>query len=225
VANVRIHGTTQKKPKDVFEASERTKLKPCFSPGFILDDCAQTRKVDKTSLISYKSNKYSVPSRYQSGVVLVQEEETNLVIQDLETRAVIARHSLFEGKGFLVKNTNHYREHEKLVEDREKEVAQIIECSELAEELCKGLKKTSPKIYKDQLVGLIEVLKGYACREDIHKPLRELSKRSRLTVTFIRDYLAGFYSARRSQALDSGDSNGTLSAYGRLSLKEEIDYV
>ena len=94
VANVRIHDTTQKKPKDVFEASERTKLKPYFSPGFILDDCSQTRKVDKTSLISYKSNKYSVLSRYQSGVVLVQEEETSLVIQDFETRAVIARHSL-----------------------------------------------------------------------------------------------------------------------------------
>lgn len=219
VANVRIHGTTHNKPIDVFQNHEAQKVRPYLSPGFIFDKPEYKRTVDKTSLISYKSNKYSVPVKYQSSVVGLRQEEASLIILDIETKEVIATHSVCEGKGVIVKNRNHYRDHDKVVKDRELELVEVIGCEELSFQLCRVLKRTSPKIYKDQLVGLKEVLRGYPAEKALYDGLCELSKRPRLTVTFIREYLEGFYSNRQSQveSQDTIGGNGTLTAYGCLS--------
>jgi transposase len=219
VANMRIHGTTHNKPIEMFQNHEAQKLKPYLSPGFILEEPVYKRTVDKTSLISYKSNKYSVPVKYQSSVVGLRQEEASLIILDMETKEVLATHSVCEGKGVIVKNTNHYRNHDKVVKDREQELPEVIGCEELSLRLCRILKTTSPKIYKDQLVGLKEVLSGYPAEKALHDALCELSKRQRLTVTFIREYLDGLYSNRQSQveSLDAVGVNGTLAAYGCLS--------
>ena len=220
VANVRIHGTTHNKPIEMFQTHEAQKLKPYLSPGFTLDAPEYRRTVDKTSLISYKSNKYSVPVKYQSGVVVLKHEDASLIILDMETKEVIATHSVCEGKGVIVKNTNHYRDHDKVVRDRELELVEVIGCEELSSQLCRILKTTSPKIYKDQLVGLKEVLSAYPAEKTLYDALCELSKRPRLTVRFIREYLEGFYSNRQShvESQDSVVVNGTLSAYGCLSM-------
>jgi hypothetical protein len=219
VANVRIHGTTHNKPIEMFQNHEAQKLKPYLSPGFILEQSPYKRTVDKTSLISYKSNKYSVPVKYQSSVVGLRQEEASLIILDMETKEVIATHSVCEGKGVIVKNTNHYRDHDKVVKDREQELIEVIGCEELSLQLCRILKTTSPKIYKDQLVGLKAVLSGYPAEKALYDALCELSKRPRLTVTFIREYLDGLYSNRQSQLenLNATGGNGTLAAYGCLS--------
>src|SRR3546814_4376141 len=72
---------------------------------------AQTRRADKTGLISWKSNKYSVPMAWQRANVGVAEHSNDLTITDLETGDTIAIHELCAEKGRTVKNTHHYRDH------------------------------------------------------------------------------------------------------------------
>ena len=220
-ANVRIHGTTKERPEDVYEVREKEAMKHYLRPSFIIEDnSGATREVDKTSLISYKSNKYSVPMKYQSSTVRITEEESKLVIYGIDTKDVIAAHDIYEGKGAIVKNKNHYRDHQKLVSDRENEIGEAIG-KELSERLCSIIKATSPKIYKDQLVGFIQLLGHYADKEDLNEALNTLSQRSRLTVTFMMDYLAAFYSHRESQVKDSApdQKTGELASYGLLSMQ------
>ena len=217
VANVRIHGTTKKRPCEVYEAQEREKLKPYLRPSLLLETEAEVRTVDKTSLISYKSNKYSVPMKYQSSKVMVREEESQLVIQDSESRKIIAVHNVSDGKGLIIKNINHYRDHSKVVKDREREVGELIG-QELSAPLCRIIRATSPKIYKDQLVGLIKIIKDYSNEDMLKEALRQLLERPQLKVSFIKDYLEAFFSKRKGcvQAPDAGHT-GRLSSYHCLS--------
>jgi hypothetical protein len=206
IANLRIHGTTQQKPAEVYETREHQAMKPYLRPAFITqDDSGTVRGVDKTSLISYKSNKYSVPMKYQSSTVRVKEEGTKLVIRDSESLEIIATHDISQRKGEIIKNNNHYRDYQKLASDREQEISEIIG-SELSETLCKIIKATSPRIYKDQLAGLIQVLKKHqhadgenTQEENLKEALSHLKERPRLTVTFIREYLTAFYSPKHGQ--------------------------
>src|SRR3546814_13902700 len=66
---------------------------------------AQNRRADKTGLISWKSNKYSVPMTWQRANVGVAEHSNDLTITDLETGDTIAVHELCAEKGRTVKNT------------------------------------------------------------------------------------------------------------------------
>ncbi len=142
VANVRVHGTTKRVPAEVYEAEEREKMKPYLRPSFLKDsDAGQLRGVDKTSLISYKSNKYSVPMNYQSSRVLIKEEGWRLAILDIETKEVIAAHTLSEGKGEIIKNTNHYRDYRKIISSMENDIREITG------------KEASEKLFNDKKIG------------------------------------------------------------------------
>ncbi len=222
VANIRVHGVTKKKPEDVYETEEHEKMKPYLRPSFLQDsDAGEARGADKTSLISHKSNKYSVPMIYQSSKVLVKEKGQKLEIRDIRTKEVIAEHTLSNGKGEVIKNTNHYRDYKKMISDKEKDIGEITG-KEVSEKLFKVIKATSPKIYKDQLAGLITVLKQYREKETLKEVLKRLSERNRLTVTFIRDYLGAVYSERELSTVveSSGESIGMLAVYGTLLTKE-----
>ena len=192
VANVRIHGTTKKVPRQCYVSEEKDNMKPYLRPDFLLTNHGEKRLVDKTSLISYKSNKYSVPMKYQSSTVFVKEDETRLVIKDIDSFQTIATHDIHEAKGKIIKNNNHYRDYEKRISESEGEVCSLIG-KDLAERLCKVIKITSPKIYKDQLAGLLHVLKCHLKHEGFEKPLGVLAERPRLKVSFIRDYLSAYY--------------------------------
>ena len=193
VANKRIHGTTKKRPAKVYSLVEQSAMKPYLQPGMIFDVNSQKRNVDKTSLISYKSNKYSVPMIYQSSTVMIRQEDTKLIIYNPESSDMIAEHNICEGKGHIIKNTNHYRDPRKRIKDLEGDIAGIVG-NELGQKLCTILKASSPKIYRDQFTGLIKVIKRYSDKDDINNPLGLLAERPRLTVTFIKDYLEAFYS-------------------------------
>lgn len=222
VANLRVHGTTKKKPAEVYETDEIEKMKPYLRPSFLPDrDAGQVRTADKTSLISHKSNKYSVPMIYQASKVLVKEERQKLEIRDIGTKEVIAEHTLSHGKGEIIKNTNHYRDYTKMISDKEKEIEEITG-REVSEKILQVIKTTSPKIYKDQLAGLITVLKQYREKESLKEVLKRLSERNRLTVTFIRDYLGAVYTERELSTVvgNSGESIGMLAVYGNLLTKE-----
>jgi hypothetical protein len=175
------------------------------------------RKVDKTGLISWRSNKYSVPLIYQTATVGVKEVDHRLIITDLETRAQVAEHAVCQGKGRIIKNNNHYRDHEKRICDLEASVEERLG-DLLGKRICRLLKATSPNIYKDQLVGLIRVLSGY---DHLDMEIMErLSQGSSLTVTRIRDYLEA-YSLSEKETLrqyvsESSDTSKALARYAGI---------
>jgi len=210
VANIRLHGTTQKIPQEVFAQEESAHLTPYLSPeSLYFQSSLDTRKTDKTSLISYHSNKYSVPMEYQETTVLVEEKDSELKIYDLHSKEEIASHALSERKGEQVINRNHYRDRQKVIEGFETEMIEILG-DETALSLCALLKSTSPKIYRDQLTGLLKILRKYQKENmDLKAPFQILIGREQLKVSFIKNFLSAFYIQKESPlVVASPDTQG-----------------
>jgi len=157
VANVRTHGTTGRQPREHFAAEERAHLRGYQPPAALARTASARRKVDKTGLISWRANKYTVPMRYQRGVVDVAEDGDGLDIIDADSGEVVARHALATGKGELVRNVHHYRDPAQRIADLEQAIAARIG-ADLAQHLCARLKSSEPRFYKDQLAGLDQLL-------------------------------------------------------------------
>ncbi len=106
IANKRVHGTTGQQPWTHSEHEEKVKMQ-----SYLTSTCLQhkamtgeTRQVDKTSLISWQSNKYSVPMAYQSAKVGVSAEAGQLLIKDLASGEQIAEHIISLEKDQIIKN-------------------------------------------------------------------------------------------------------------------------
>lgn len=218
VANQRIHGTTAQRPQGVYDNHEKPQMKAYFAPEQLMPSPqGESRKVDKTGLISFQSNKYSVPMPYQSSKVWVKEEGDRLGIYDFHSQEEIASHPLSLGKGQVLKNTNHYRDYQQELADHEATIGRVLG-EQLAQKLCALLKTTLPKIYKDQLVGLMKLLQLYSEKQDLNTPLEHLANREQLKVSFIKNYLQAFYAkrgigSRASSPLLAGEA---LNKYVRL---------
>jgi len=113
-------------------------------------------------------------------------DEGKLLIKDMTGRQ-IGEHIECQEKGRMIINNNHYRDHSKTVKDRENEVKEMLS-EELAENICKGLKKTNPRIYKDQLVGLSRVCINYPLSETL-EVLNYLQNRDGLRVSLIEKFI------------------------------------
>ncbi|WP_280570936.1 IS21 family transposase [Chromohalobacter sp. 296-RDG] len=166
VANVRIHGTTGRQPRAHFEAEERHQLRGYLTPACIARDTdgLATRQVDKTGLIAWQANKYSVPMAYQQGRVGVRADDTTLQIADLESGEVIATHSLCFDKGGVQRNRDHYRDHEQHEADLEQAIAAQLGAS-LGRALCQRLRASMPRHYKDQLGAAKRIIEAQDNRD------------------------------------------------------------
>ena len=192
-ANQRCHGTTGERPQERFERDEQALLKPYLSPESVFGPRElPTRKADKTGLIAWQGNKYSVPMAYQQAQVGIDCEADQLHIHDLHSGERLASHTLSLEKGQIIKNTNHYRDYAQRVEQQEQAIIERLGQS-LGLSLCQLLKDSEPKIYKDQLSGLLKLLNQY---KDIPaQALQPLTQRSRLSARQIRDYLDAYQQA------------------------------
>ena len=114
------------------------------------------------------------------------------------TEEMIADHLICLEKGQVIKNTDHYRDKAQRIEDLEAEVLQCLEQVDKSQTdsqaLCALLKASSPKIYKDQLLGAKKVLSAH-----IHQYgkidgqlFAQLIDTPRLTATGLRDRLAAY---------------------------------
>ena len=191
-ANVRTHAVTGEAPQVRYARDEQAVMGAYLSPPGLAEcdpPAVQTRHADKTGLIAYRANKYSVPLAYQRAVVGVLEEDGQLVICALDSGEVLARHPLACGKGEVFKNTHHYRDRAQQIADLEAAINALLGAS-LGGRLCALLKATSPAIYKDQLRGAKTVLAA-------QQPLRvdlvaAVCDKPRLTATALRDWLAAY---------------------------------
>ncbi len=228
ISNTRIHGTHKQQPFFKYNTEEKEYMKPFLKPAYLqTKETYETRKVDKTSLISYKSNKYSVPFAYQNHMVYIQKEKERLIIMEMETEKVIATHSISYKTGDIVKNINHYRDHEKTIKDREAEVHKALG-KDLSTPVCALLKISNPKIYKDQLVGLLHLIKTYKSNTEMDKVFAILKDKSTLKVSQIENYLKAYKtvdSKEKSVEYNKTKASGKLSLYSALNTKKGNGYV
>jgi transposase len=227
VANTRVHATTGKQPQVFYDDQERAVMQAYLTPACVhpVGQLKMIRKADKTGLISWQANKYSVPmacQRVQVGVCVLAGE---LQIFDAMSGEEIARHVLSAGKGATIKNTGHYRDLSQTIAMHEADIkAQIGD--ELASRLCRCLQVAYPDHYKDQLVGLKHILKQ-------HQPvnlelLYVLSQRGRVTASQVKEFLeAGLHNPERllanepiSTASPALALVAALTAYGNLPVNE-----
>jgi len=149
----RVHSTTNEKP-DVLFLEELSEMKPCH----LIND--EERKVDKVGLISYNGNKYSVPFRYQQRNVLIRESMGILLVMDLITNNVIAKHPVSQEKNQIIKNNNHYRDFTQDLKDLISEAKSTLHNYNEGDILVDKLVKDNPKIPRDQVRGLLKLHKN-----------------------------------------------------------------
>jgi len=177
-------------------------MKPYLQPVCLnqAPHSSDTRQADKTGLIAWQGNKYSVPMCYQRARVGVAADSGELMIIDRDSGEIVARHPIKAGKGFIIKNRDHYRDKHAQVTEYE----QAIQCllgETLGQNICQRLKTTSSTIYKDQLAGLKQVL---AQQKVIPLALlAEYAQRPQLKVSQIKDYLEIY--ARTPERLEAKD--------------------
>ncbi len=220
VANQRDHATTGQVPQVHYDEHERRHMKTYLSPDIVQSSGHRLiRKADKTGLISYKANKYSVPMRYQRNHISIDPIGDQLHLYDLETGEEVASHALTSGKGKIIKNTHHYRDPAVRIKQLEESVQSLIGTA-MAQDLCRTLQLTSPRIYKDQLAGVNTLFKSH---QPINAGLLErLCQRPELTATMVRDYLLAF--ADHPDRLCPDDegpvSTGALQCYANIQRQE-----
>ena len=177
----------------------------------------ETRRADKTGLIAWKANKYSVPMAWQQARVGVLESGGQLHISDLSTGDVIASHGLCTDKGKVIKNTHHYRDHAQRVSKLEADISARIG-SDVGHRLCQQLKRSEPKIYKDQLVAARDLLKRHEPVDSVL--ITTLAERPGMTATRLQSYLEAAQAAvlreRQPEPLPQPKQALDLSAYQRL---------
>ncbi len=220
IANQRVHATTGEIPQMYYALQERVHMKSYLSPS-VVHPTGQllARKADKTGLISFKANKYSVPWAYQRGNVGILVKGDQLHIHDLESNQELAVHTLTSGKGKIIKNTHHYRDPAVRIAKLENNLIELVGMT-TAQKLGDLLKSSSPKIYKDQLAGVNALFNA-------HKPIAQslldkLCQRPRLTATQVRDYLQAYadHPDRLKPKKDVPLSTGALQCFASLSLQE-----
>lgn len=219
VANQRLHASTKKIPQEHFAAEEKQYLKPYQVSDYKYATNYTHRKTDKTGLISWSGNKYSVPLLYQNTYVGVKEEGQYLVVLDIKTGHEIARHPMSLLKGQTIKNRAHYRDINELTKNLEEKLASLLG-EEVSVLLCRILKQTSPHIYKDQLRGALKVLQLF-CDSIDKEIMMKLCQRPSLTVSFLRDYLQAYTSKKTTTIA----TINPLNIYEKLVIKENQDAV
>ena len=223
IANIRLHGTTGIAPQRLYDNQERNRMQSYLTPVTFDAIDPITRKVDKTGLISWKSNKYSVPMAYQCCTVGVRDSGVQLYIDDLETNQEIASHTLSLEKGIVVRNTDHYRDRAQQIIDYEQAIMACIG-DDYGHQLCALLNLTSPKIYKDQLAGAGRILTHHT--ELSATVLDRVLSRPRLSATGLRDYLDAYVAnserleAPQPRPVVTPRDDSRLARYAGLSAQE-----
>ena len=223
VANVRCHGTTGRLPREHFDSEEYQHLSPYLVPQQVLSLAPSLahRWVDKTGLIAWHSNKYSVPMAWQQARVGVSEADGTLFVYDLESGQAIAQHPLQTDKGQIIKNRTHYRDPGQRIADWEEKITTLCGPDQ-GETLCRLLKYSGPRIYKDQLVAAYQLLQQYAAIAP--EELTHILARPTLTARQLQEQLEARQQARTRQRLpetqhltaDAQMAPSALSAYAPL---------
>ena len=95
IADVRIHGTTHERPADRFAREQSTLIATAGQPGFRLE-ASQPRRVAEDYLVSFETNRYSVPFTLIGRTVEVARRAGQLHIT--HRGGLVAEHDELRGK-------------------------------------------------------------------------------------------------------------------------------
>jgi len=158
--NQRVHGTTRKIPREVFELEERQKLNPLPPQEFSMLKVG-TRKVYHDCHIYVDYNYYSVPFEYVGKEVEV--EVGNKVVRIYHQGRQIALHALREGKGEFSTNKAHYPKYKRYSDTEYQEHYQVkmARVGEYTEQLFFLVVKNHPRDWARTIQGILSLQKSY----------------------------------------------------------------
>jgi len=172
VANVRVHGTTQRRPVDLF-AEEKVHLKPLPQEPYVICRFGK-HKVRKDCHIAIDQNHYSVPYVHVGQEVLVRIGEEQITVY--ADGAVVATHSRSRDRGRTITDLEHYPKHKRIATQevrRQRELLIRAAGGHAASYL--GRLKESRFVKADQLMRLARLVAEYgnealdrACQRALH---------------------------------------------------------
>ena len=180
-ANHDIHGTTRKRPDEVF-ALEKEYLMPVSEYSFAsATNESISYPVRKDNIVLYKGNRYRVPvGTYHKGIRVymnLNEETDELSITDMVTGEIYAKHPQCHEKGQLIgKSERSYRDKSKTIVAQEETLKELFDNNELVGPFLEHIHQEKPRYYRDQL-GVIKQLFEEWNQEDILKGLHYCSEK------------------------------------------------
>ena len=157
--NGQVHGTTKRIPAEelIIEKQYLRSFQPLSLSGFEY----KAYHVRKDNLITYRSNRYSVPVgtyKGQGTQVWVKEKEGYLLICNAQ-KEELSRHKISIDKGVTISNTDHKRKKEDKTKDFLIQVAALFKDQQQAKEYLLQIKRSKPRYIRDQLRLIREVVK------------------------------------------------------------------
>jgi hypothetical protein len=177
VANCRIHGTTGRRPDEMFEEE-----KPYLNKKSYLEYAKQQVNVDKTGLVNYKGNQYSVPYIYQRKKVAIDAHEGMLCCYDIVSGQQVAEHTIsLDNNQRIIDETHYISTDEKMAKAEEKVMSAFALASAditFVSSLIQRIKEDNHNYARQQLLGLVKLAYEYPlpCWQDVEKTIFRLPK-------------------------------------------------
>lgn len=161
--NARIHGSTYRIPSQEWEIEQHhlTKVKEKAIRPVHEYVCYNVRK-DNT--VAYRGNFYTLPSGTYQGsktTILLREVEGQLKLHSMD-KTFLTEHSVSQGKGALVRNSDHVRDKSNTCEEHYQQVYLLLGSSQKAALYLDLLKKDKQRYYHDNLRAIIKGSKAIA---------------------------------------------------------------
>lgn len=158
--NSRIHGTTRKIPREVFEAEEKKLLRSLPSEEFNMSE-GGTRKVYHDCHIYVKRNYYSVPFEYVGKEVEIELSKTMLKIY--HNNKTVAIHQRLSGEGLFSTTNSHYPKYKMYsdTENQERYQARMAGIGSYAEQMFFAIVQRQPKDWTRSVQGILSLTKKY----------------------------------------------------------------
>ncbi|WP_010200231.1 IS21 family transposase [Bacillus sp. m3-13] len=162
--NYNVHHTTKKRPFEVHALEKQHLQKVSTQFSFENNHTGSiTRNIRKDNVISYESNRYSVPTGTyrpkKSNVAHLEiTEENRLLIRLNPGGKIIANHMLVSGRGKLVQDKSHKRKRSTKLAEWEAEIVTLFEDQVKAQQFISSLKERYPRHMGDQLTILWNLL-------------------------------------------------------------------
>lgn len=160
-ANNRIHGTTKKIPRELFETQEKSELLRLPAQEFNLAKVG-TRKVYHDCHVYIQHNYYSVPYQYVGKEVEI--EVGNGMVKIYYDHQEIAVHALLTGTGEFSTQQHHYPKYKCLSETeyQEKYQARMAKVGAFAEQLFFCLLQHKKACWRRPVQGVLSLVKTYS---------------------------------------------------------------
>ena len=196
--NARIHSTTYKIPREVFE-EEKAYLQPIPDTDSIPID-VQTRTVRKDNTICYKSNRYSVPigTYTKHPVVAIEDVDSALKIYT-EDHDLICEHTIHAGQGQLVKNKDHERDKTSSVDGLQKSVDKKLDHK--ATVFLNGIRAEKTRYARDQFMIILRLISEYG-KETVIIAAEFCTKNKLFGVAVLEDFIKTQLSMRDNKTDD-----------------------